>query len=44
MARRHFRFQVAIGGRDNPGVDPDRAIAADAFKALLLHEAQKLGL
>ena len=37
-------FQVAVGGRDQPHVGPDRFAAADALEGLVLQHAQQLGL
>ena len=36
--------QVAVAGRDHPGVDANRLRIADAFKLLLLQHAQQLDL
>src|SRR5580704_5817644 len=40
----HLAQQVPVGGCDDPGIDPDRLITADPLEALLLNEAQELGL
>ena len=37
-------LQVAVGGRDQPHVGPDRLVAADALERLLLQQPQDLGL
>ena len=44
VMRPDLGLQVAVGGGDDPGVNLDGLVAADALERLLLHEAQKLGL
>ena len=41
---RHRFFEVFVGCRDDPHIDLDGVIAADALELLLLQDAQKLGL
>ena len=43
-ARRDLRLQVAVGGGDDPHVDLDGLLAADALELLLLQHAQQLEL
>ena len=38
------RLQVAVRGRDQPHVGPDRLVAADPLERLLLQQPQDLGL
>jgi hypothetical protein len=38
------RAQVAVGRRDPPDIDLERAAAADALEPALLQDAQQLGL
>src|SRR5207245_11150279 len=43
-ATRHLRFEIAVGGCDDPRIDLTRARVADALEAALLQEAQQLRL
>jgi hypothetical protein len=44
LARLHHRRQIAVGRRDQPHVDAQRARAAEPLELVLLEHAQDLGL